>query len=77
MKCANCVADARYTYRVTADFKIHYCDKHLPRFLASQKAAGLLQLDVIVPEVPKTSKKKTVEEAPVEPVEEAPTDADN
>ena len=69
IKCANCVADATYTYRVSEEVLIHYCIKHLPNFLASRKASG--QLNLVVPatveESAKSSKKKSaVEEVPEE-----------
>ena len=76
--CANCKAEAIYTYKVSSSYKIHYCQYHLPKFLANQKSSGQLTLDVDLPVeqpvAPKSKKKTaTVEEdlAPVEPV--APT----
>lgn len=82
--CANCVADAIYTYQVNESFGIHYCQAHLPRFLYAQRDAGNLAFKVVeevVEEAPKPSKKKTapvveevVEEVSTEeaPAEEAP-----
>jgi hypothetical protein len=78
MKCSNCASDALYGYKVTADFVIHYCEKHLPKFLLSQKAAGLLKIDVPAPVVPTPSKKKTDPVVTDTPAEEAPAeDANN
>lgn len=78
MKCANCPAEALYGYKVTTDFVIHYCDKHLPKFLFSQKTAGLLKIEVPAPVVTTSSKKKTDPVVTETPAEEAPTeDADN
>jgi hypothetical protein len=69
IKCANCVADAVYTYTINEDTLINYCADHLPNFLASRKASG--QLNLVVPatveESAKSSKKKSVvEEVPEE-----------
>jgi hypothetical protein len=62
MKCSNCNADALYTYKVTNDFGIHYCQSHLPKFLTAQKNAGLLPLDKpAIVEPPKESKKTKAE----------------
>lgn len=58
--CANCPADALYTYRVSATYKLHYCQYHLPKFLANQKTTGQLTLDVEQPVevvVPKSRKR--------------------
>ena len=74
IKCANCAADADYTYSINEDTLINYCAEHLPNFLASRKASGQLNLVVpaIVEESAKSSKKKSVaEEVPEgEPVTE-------
>jgi hypothetical protein len=69
IKCANCVADALYTYKISEEIFINYCTSHLPNFLASRKASG--QLNLVVPatveESAKSSKKKSVvEEVPEE-----------
>lgn len=80
MKCSNCASDALYGYKVTTDFVIYYCEKHLPKFLLSQKAAGLLKIETSAPvlDVPKPSKKKTDPVVIDTPAEEAPTeDANN
>jgi hypothetical protein len=90
MTCANCSRDALYTYAVSESYLLHYCQYHLPRFLTSQKNAGLLALQVPAPVVeepvaveaevvkPSKSKKSTpaVEEPAVEetPTEDAPTE---
>jgi hypothetical protein len=54
--CANCQSEALYTYAVTEQYLIHYCQLHLPRFLLSQKQAGQLPLRPTTP---------VVEEVPV------------
>jgi hypothetical protein len=66
--CANCVNDALYTYRVTDDFGIDYCQYHLPRFLANNKQSGLV---TIIPAAP-TQTETPVEETP-EPVKTSKT----
>lgn len=43
MKCANCTDSAHYVYKITVGTVIHYCDTHLPKFLAGRKKAGLLE----------------------------------
>lgn len=67
--CANCENEAFLAYRVTAEYTIPFCSKHLPRFLsgATKDSARLVRIEAIAP---KASKKKTVEEEPV--IEEAP-----
>lgn len=79
--CANCPREALYTYEVSQDYLIHYCQNHLPRFLTSHKNAGLLGLKVTAPvveEAPvvtktkKEKKEETVVEEPV--VEDSPTE---
>lgn len=73
IKCANCVADAVYTYSISEDNLINYCEDHLPNFLASRKASG--QLTLVVPaivEESKVSKKKTTEPVVEEVPEEEP-----
>ncbi|CAB4123698.1 hypothetical protein UFOVP45_9 [uncultured Caudovirales phage] len=61
--CANCASDAIYTYQITEEFSQNFCQRHLPKFLVSQKNMGLLPLKEdapVVDEVPtKSSKKKT------------------
>jgi hypothetical protein len=70
MLCANCNAAARYSYQISEDIIIHYCDDHLPNFLTPKKLSGQLPLitpAVSEPEPAKPSKKKdVVVEAPVE-----------
>lgn len=71
--CANCSNEALYTYQITDDFNIHYCQYHLPRFLTAKKNAGELPLMVpreIPEEQPKTSKKKAADPVVEEPVAE-------
>ena len=89
VKCANCAAEAEYTYALSAEELINYCDDHVPNFLKKRKAAGQLplvpiQVRVSAPVEPevevsaKSSKKKTaepvVEETPAEPEVETPTE---
>lgn len=75
-KCANCPQEAFYTYPITATFGIHYCSRHVPKFLAGQKSVGMLPLRVTeaVVEVAPTPKKSKAKSEPVvevvEPVEE-------
>jgi hypothetical protein len=77
-KCANCAREAVYLYQLLDNFKLYYCQNHLPSFLWESRDAGVLNIPVVVePEVveetPK-SKKKVSEPAPVveEPVVEEP-----
>jgi hypothetical protein len=78
IKCANCLADADYTYSINEDTLINYCAEHLPNFLASRKASGQLNLVVpaivedVVEESAKSSKKKTVDPVVEEVPEEEP-----
>lgn len=44
MKCANCINDAFFEYRITKKKSIFYCGRHLPRFLEPQRKAGLLTI---------------------------------
>jgi hypothetical protein len=71
-KCANCSNEAFFAYMVTATSKINYCKKHIPGFLKSKSyAARLVKLEKVAPVAStKSSKKKTVVEAPVPIVEE-------
>ena len=67
--CTNCGSQAHFTYRVNEDEMIHFCSRHVPKFLNEARRLGMLTL--FVP--PKPSKKKTepvVEEPVVEEVEE-------
>jgi hypothetical protein len=83
--CANCTNTALYTYQVTEDFGIDYCQYHLPTFLSKLKYTGALKPKAVEPVVEvKATKKKAaapvvetpvVEEAPIveaAPAEEAP-----
>ena len=79
-KCANCPADAEFTYNVNGELLIHFCEAHLPKFLVGRKAAGELSLVIVglvepvVEEPVKTSKKKTAEPVVEEPPVEEPTE---
>lgn len=71
--CANCNSDAQFTYAVAENYLIHYCQRHLPRFLTGMKNSGNLPLQipvepVVEAPVVKPSKKKdvVVEETPAE-----------
>lgn len=69
--CANCDQEAFFAYQVTAEFKIPYCSRHIPRFLGNPRESG--NLVKIESETPKASKKKAETPVEVEPVvEEAP-----
>lgn len=91
IKCANCPAQAVYTYAITATRGINYCHRHVPKFLNSQKRSGMLALRTAAPIIessepiakpvpPKTTKKKpkvVVEEPVIDAiVEEEPVVAD-
>lgn len=69
VSCANCSAEAQYTYKVSATSVINYCPSHLPRFLVAQKNAGLLKLVVPAPPV---VEEVVVEEVTTEEVVEKP-----
>jgi hypothetical protein len=77
--CANCSANADYSYQVNDSIITHYCEQHLPYFLQSKKNSG--EITLITPPVieEKPSKKKKEEEVIVETVAEevASEDADN
>jgi hypothetical protein len=49
--CANCSKEAVYTYTVTPEYELQYCQSHLPKFLYAQRDAGLLPSAVVVEEV--------------------------
>ena len=86
--CANCNAQALYTYQVNSDILIQYCSDHLPHFLLKKRDAGQLPLisdtpvveeaPVVEEPAPKSSKKKAadpvVEDAPVEAPVDAPAE---
>lgn len=85
IKCANCSSEAFYTYAITPTYGIHYCSRHVPKFLHNQKKSGMLPLRTVAPVVvetpaPKVSKKKpkvAVEEPVIDAiVEEEPVVAD-
>ena len=44
MKCANCVKDAFYEYKITKTKSVLYCNAHLPKFLDARKRAGQLAI---------------------------------
>ena len=76
-KCANCVNEAPYLYRVTPTFGIPYCSKHVPKFLLSDLKAGNLNVNTVeeVPAKVKAARAKAAAEekaAPVEPEVEEP-----
>ena len=78
-KCANCSKDALYSYNVSSDFVINYCQSHLPRFLYTRTGdilANRIEVvnpTVVEPEVEvlpeiiaqKKAKAKVVKEVPV------------
>lgn len=73
MKCANCVNDAFFEYRITKKKSIFYCGQHLPRFLEPQRKAGLLTLTPAMADAEEsmlqklTSEELVVEEEPKKP----------
>lgn len=67
-KCANCVAEAKYEYRVAEALVIPYCERDLPKALYPLKKSGLLTPKPV--EMTKPSKKKTIEVVAEEPVVE-------
>lgn len=69
-KCANCVAEAKYEYRVAAALVIPYCERDLPKALYPLKKAGILTPKPV--QVEKPSKKKVAEPVVEEPVVEEP-----
>lgn len=72
-KCANCVNEAPYLYRVTPTFGIPYCSKHVPRFLLSELKAGNLHApSEVVEDAPVSTKSKSSKAKASEPVVEEP-----
>jgi hypothetical protein len=77
--CANCSTEALYTYVINENYKINYCQYHLPNFLTARKIAGQLPLiedaaPVVETPAPKSKKAAaTTTDAPVD----AATDATN
>lgn len=83
-KCASCSIEGLFEYRVTSQFSLFYCSKHMPKFLNSAAYAGRLVkhspavIAVVeeapkVEETPKPSKKKYSAPVVEEPViEETP-----
>jgi len=83
MKCANCVNDAMYVYRITKLDSVYYCGKDLPSFLEDRRKAGLLSITAAFTEAKESvvetlsvSKKKTTKktEEPAEEPAEEPTE---
>lgn len=85
--CANCSNDALYTYKVSEEYGIDYCQYHLPNFLNGLTNSNVvvhtpefdtLKAEVVAEVAPSKKKKATpvveevVEETPV--VEEAPVE---
>lgn len=74
--CANCSNDALYTYKVTEEYGIDYCQYHLPNFLNGLTNSNVvvhteefntLKAEVVAEAAPSKKKKANVV---VEPVEE-------
>jgi hypothetical protein len=71
MKCANCSENADYVYEVTPSYKVHYCGRHLPKFLSTRAKSGELNVPLVVPPAaPTVSKKKAAAPVVEEPVVE-------
>jgi len=68
--CANCSADALYSYEVAPSYTIPYCQRHLPRFLYSLRNSGALAVPepevVDEPVVDTTKKTKKTSDTPVD-----------
>jgi hypothetical protein len=67
MKCANCIKDAMYVYRLTEATSVYYCGNDLPSFLEERRKAGLLNITEAFTEAKESAaevlavpKKKTV-----------------
>ena len=69
MKCANCVNDAFFEYRITKKRSIFYCGQHLPRFLEPQRKAGHLTITPAMADAEDSMLEKLTYQEPV--VEEA------
>jgi hypothetical protein len=52
--CANCSSNAEFTYALTDSYGIHYCGKHVPKFLNNHKRSGMLPLRTFSVEVEPT-----------------------
>ena len=63
--CTNCDEKAHYTYRVNEDEMIHFCSRHVPKFLNEAKRLGLLAL-YVPPKSPKKKAETVIEEPMVE-----------
>ena len=71
--CANCADEALFEYKLTDEVSIHYCGKHLPKFLDARKKAGLLHTTDSFSEVVEEAMEAL---APEEDVEEDIEDED-
>jgi hypothetical protein len=65
MKCANCVNDAFFEYRITKKKSIFYCGQHLPRFLEPQRKAGHLTLTPAMADAEESMLEKLTYQEPV------------
>lgn len=65
MKCANCVNDAFFEYRITKKRSIFYCGKHLPRFLEPQRKAGHLTITPAMADAEESMLEKLTYQEPV------------
>ena len=65
MKCANCVNDAFFEYRITKKKSIFYCGQHLPRFLEPQRKAGHLTITPAMADAEESMLEKLTYQAPV------------
>lgn len=64
MKCANCVNDAFFEYRITKKKSIFYCGQHLPRFLEPQRKAGHLTITPAMADAEESMLEKLTHQAP-------------
>jgi len=65
MKCANCVNDAFFEYRITKKKSIFYCGQHLPRFLEPQRKAGHLTITPAMADAEESMLEKLTYQEPV------------
>ena len=65
MKCANCVNDAFFEYRITKKRSIFYCGQHLPRFLEPQRKAGHLTITPAMADAEESMHEKLTYQKPV------------
>lgn len=72
--CANCSEAALYTYQVTADLSLNFCEKHLPGFLRTKGApVSLVQKTeahaaVLAEATQKLAPKKSTKTSPKKPL---------